>query len=324
MKPLGRGILRRMALRIALFGQAAFGRDTLERLLEKGHRVVGVFAPPEGSRPDALSERAEELGIPLVRRRYYRKKTGEVIPAAVAAYRMLEAELNVLASVQVFLPSEIVDAPKHQSICFHPSLLPKYRGGAAMQWQIIDGVAETGVSIFVPDQGFDTGPILLQKGGVKLDPSETTASLFFDKLHPLGVEAIVETVEKIDAGTAQPVPQDEASATHQPLVDDSIAAIVLSRGAQEIDRLVRGCDPQPGAFIRIAGKPVRVYDARLEAEAAGEPGEILSIDATGLRLALKGGVLRIGRVRADMAKEAASAFAARVGLSSGDRVEGGA
>ena len=159
---------------------------------------------------------------------------------------------------------------------------------------------------------------------MKLDPSETTASLFFDKLHPLGVDAIVETVEMIDAGTAQAVPQDEASATHQPLVDDSIAAIDLSRGAQEIDRLVRGCDPQPGALIRVAGKPVRLYDARLEAEAAGERGEILSIDASGLRLVLTGGVLCIGRVRADMAKEAASDFAARVGLSSGDRVEGGA
>ena len=129
-----------MTLRIALFGQAAFGKDTLDQLREKGHDVVGVFAPPEGSRPDALAERGAELGIPLVRRRYYRKKTGEAIPAALEAYKALDADLNVLASVQVFLPSELVDAPKHKSICFHPSLLPKYRGGAAMQWQIIDGV----------------------------------------------------------------------------------------------------------------------------------------------------------------------------------------
>ncbi|MEE9278686.1 MAG: methionyl-tRNA formyltransferase [Myxococcota bacterium] len=312
-----------MALRIALFGQADFGRNTLDLLLEKSHRVVGVFAPPEGPRPDALAERAGELGIPLVRRRYYRKKTGEAIPAALEAYRALTAELNVLASVQVFLPGEIVDAPRHQSICFHPSLLPKYRGGAAMQWQIIDGVEETGVSIFVPHQGADTGPIVLQRGGVKLGPAETTASLFFDKLQPLGVSAIVEAVQKVDAGEARPEPQDESKATHQGLVDDSVAAVDLGRSAGEIDRLVRGCDPQPGAHVRVAGKTVRLYDVRLEAEEAGTPGQILGIDSSGLRLALRGGVLRIGRVRADMGKEAASAFAERAGLASGDRVESG-
>ena len=311
-----------MALRIALFGQAAFGKDTLDLLRAKGHEVVGVFAPPEGSRPDVLAERATELGIPLVRRRYYRKKTGEAIPAALEAYKALDADLNVLASVQVFLPSELVDAPKHKSICFHPSLLPKYRGGAAMQWQIIDGVEETGVSIFVPDVGADTGPIALQKGGVKIGPTETTASLFFDKLHPLGVKAIVEAVELIAAGTARPVTQDETVATHQGLVDDEIAAVDLSRSAVEIDRLVRGCDPQPGAFLRFGGKPLRLYDATLEAGEEGEPGEILSVDASGLRLALRGGVLRVGRVRADMGKEPAAAFVERAGLGSGDRIEG--
>ena len=313
-----------MALRIALFGQADFGKRTLDLLLEKGHRVVGVFAPPEESRPDALAARASELGIPLVRRRHYRKKTGEAIRAALDAYRDLGAELNVLDSVQVFLPSEILDAPKHKSICFHPSLLPEYRGGAAMQWQIIDGLEETGVSIFIPDQGADTGPLVLQKGGVKIGPSETTASLFFDKLLPLGVDAVVEAVERIDAGAPRPQPQDEGRASHQRLVDDGIAAVDLTRSASEIDRLVRACDPQPGAFIRIDGKPVRLYDAGLELEAAGEPGEILSVDSAGLRLALRGGVLRIGRVRADMGKEAASAFASRTGLRSGVRVESGA
>lgn len=312
-----------MALRIALFGQAEFGKRTLDLLRERGHRVVGVFAPPEGGRPDALAERATELGIPLVRRRYYRKKTGEAIPAALEAYRALDAQLNVLASVQVFLPREITDAPVHRSICFHPSLLPAYRGGAAMQWQIIDGVKETGVSVFVPDEGADTGPIVLQRGGVALDPTETTASLFFDKLLPLGVQAMVDAVDLIDSGRAQPRAQDEARATHQGLVDDAVAAVDLAKSAAEIDCLVRGCDPQPGAFVRVEGKPVRLYDARLEPEAGSAPGEVLSVDASGLRIALRGGVLRVGRVRADMGKEAASAFAERAGLSSGDRVESG-
>ena len=315
-----------MALRIALFGQAVFGRDCLDRLIEKGHAIVGVFAPPEGGRPDALAERAGELSLPVVRRRYYRKKTGEAISAALEAYRALEAELNVLASVQVFLPAEIVDAPVHRSICFHPSMLPRYRGGAALQWQIIRGERETGVTVFVPDQGADTGPIVVQKGGVEISPTETTGSLFFDKLHPLGVEAIIEAVEKIDSGSAEPAPQDETRASHLGLVDDAVAAIDLARSAEQIDRLVRGCDPQPGAFVRHAGEVVRLYDASLETlpAGAGPPGAVLAVGDGGLELALRGGCLRVGRVRASAGKEPASAWAERVGLVPGDRIESGA
>ena len=122
-----------MTLRIALFGQAAFGKDTLDQLREKGHDVVGVFAPPEGSRPDALAERGAELGIPLVRRRYYRKKTGEAIPAALEAYRALNADLNVLASVQVFLPERAGRRPEAQERLLSPvtaAEIPRRRGDA--------------------------------------------------------------------------------------------------------------------------------------------------------------------------------------------------
>lgn len=312
-----------MSLRVALFGQAQFGKDTLEGLLQRGHEVVGVFAPPEGARPDPLAERAKELRIPLIRRRFFRKKGGAAIPEAVEEYRALEAELNVLASVQVFIPSEITDAPKHKSICFHPSLLPLYRGGAAIQWQIIDGVQQTGVSIFVPDEGADTGPVVVQKGGVPIEATDTTSSLFFNKLQPLGVEAILEAVDLIDAGKASPQVQDESRATHQGLVTDEVAAIDLNRPAAEIDRLVRGCDPQPGAFLRYDGHPVRLFDATLEVAEAGEPGEIVAIDDNGLTIALRGGRLHLKRVRADQGKEAASEFAKRAGLSTGQRFTSG-
>ncbi|MFQ5935420.1 MAG: methionyl-tRNA formyltransferase [Acidiferrobacterales bacterium] len=312
-----------MSLRVALFGQAQFGKDTLDGLVERGHKVVGVFATPEGPRPDPLAERAKELGITLVRRRYYRKKSGQAIQEAVDEYRALDADLNVLASVQVFIPSEITDAPKHKSICFHPSLLPLYRGGAAIQWQIIDGVDETGVSIFVPDQGVDTGPVVFQKGGVRIGPTDTTGSLFFSKLQALGVEAILEAVDLIDKGEAAPEVQDESRATHQGLIDDKVAAIDLACPAAEIDRLVRGCDPQPGAFLRLDGNHVRLFDVKLEAGDSGEPGEIVAIDDTGIVVALQGGHLRVGRVRADQGKEPASAFAARAGITAGQRFESG-
>jgi methionyl-tRNA formyltransferase len=314
-----------MSLRIALFGQAAFGRETLERVRANGHEVVGVFAPPDAGRPDPLAERAAELGIPLVRRRFFRKKTGEPIRAALDEYSALEADLNLLASVQVFLPREITDAPRHKSLCFHPSLLPRFRGGAALQWQIILGERESGVSIFIPDDGVDTGPILVQKGGVTLSPTETTATLFFEKLQPLGIEALVEAVERVATGGAHAWKQDESLATAQGLVDDTVAAIDLAAPAHEIDRLVRGCDPQPGAFLKLAGGPVRLFEVALLPAASGAPaGSVLPSDGAGLAIALRGGVLRVKRVRADAGKEAAADFARRVGLQVGQTFESGA
>ena len=312
-----------MALRIALFGQAPLAVDCLDRLLAEGHELVGVYAPPDTGRPDALATRADELALPLLRRRHFQKKSGEPIPAALETYGELGAELNVLASMTSFLPCEITNAPPHKSLCFHPSLLPRFRGGNAMQWQIISGERESGVTIFVPDAGVDTGPIVVQKGGVPIASDETTGTLFFSKLYPLGVEAIIEAVQKIDRGDAKPARQDDREASFQGLVDDETAAIDLGRSAGEIDRLVRGCDPQPGAFVRLAGAPLRLFDVQLEPGQNAAPGTICAIDDAGVALALRGGVLRVGRVRADAGKEAAQAWAKRAGVAAGARIESG-
>jgi len=186
------------------------------------------------------------------------------------------------------------------------------------------GERDTGVSIFVPDDGVDTGPVAIQRGGVQISADDTAGTLFFKKLYPLGVEAMLEAVRAIDRGA--PVRQSQAAqlATHQGLVDDRVAAIDLARSAAEIDRLVRGCDPQPGAYVRFAGEPLRLLDARLEPGETSEPiGSVLAIDALGLRLALRGGTLHVARVRTGGAKEAAQDFAARVGLAPGTRLASG-
>lgn len=310
-----------MSLRIALFGQAPLAVDVLDGLLDAGHDIAAVYAPPDTGRPDALAERAEAHGLVLFRRRYFRRKGGGAIPAALEDYRGLDVELNVLASMTSFLPREITDAPVHKSLCYHPSLLPRFRGGNALQWQVIEGEVETGVSVFVPDEGADTGPILVQKGGEKIGPRDTAGSLFFDKLYPLGVQAVLEAVELVDSGRARPRAQDESAATHQGLVDDEVAAIDLARPASEIDRRVRGCDPQPGAWLRAGGEPVRLYDVALEPEAGGEPGRLLEVGEREIRLALRGGSLKVGRVRGDAGKEPAAEFARRHGLEPGARFE---
>jgi len=309
-------------LRLALFGQAAFGKDCLDRLHSAGYEIAGVLAPPDTGRPDPLAARAEELGLRVLRRRFFRTKEGKAIPAAVSEHAQLGADLNVLAFVTALLPREITEAPRLGSICFHPSLLPAYRGGSALAWQIILGERESGVSVFRVDEGTDTGPIVVQKRGVAIEPRDSAGTLYFQKLYPLGVEAVVEAVRLIDEGRARPQVQDEARASFQGLVDDATARIDLERPALEIDRLVRGCDPNPGAFLRFRGAPLRLFDAWLEPGAASAaPGTVLSIDGEALRIGLRGGVLRAARLRGEGAKESAKAFAERAGLRAGDRLE---
>jgi len=313
-----------MAIKLAVFGQAAFGKDCLDRLHAAGYEIAGVIAPPDAGKPDPFAARADELGLRAIRRRFFRTKEGKAIPAAVAEHAQLGADLNVLAFVTAFLPREITDAPRLGSICFHPSLLPKFRGGNALAWQIIAGERESGVSVFQVDEGTDTGPIVVQKRGVAIEPRDSAGTLYFQKLYGLGVDAVVEAVEQIATGSARPQPQDESQASFQGLVDDAVARVDLSRPAVEIDRLVRGCDPNPGAFVRVRGRQLRLFDAWLEpAKPGAAPGAVVSIDGEALRIALAGGVLRVGRVRGDGGKEAASAFAERAGLRAGDFVENG-
>jgi methionyl-tRNA formyltransferase len=306
-----------MALRIAFFGQAPFGRDCLVRLLEAGHELVGVYAPPEGGRPDPLAEEAAARGLPLFRHKRFRRK-GEAIGELVAEHAALGADLNVLAFVTVILPPEIVDAPPHGSLCFHPSLLPEYRGGNALAWQIMLGAKEAGVTVFRPDEGVDTGPIVVQKGPVAIAPTDTAASLYFDKLYALGVDAVAEAVDVVAKGVAVYAPQDESRASHQGLVSDEDARIDWSRAAETLDRQLRGCDPSPGAWaVRAAGdEVVRMFDGRLEGVRDGAPGEVVRVEEGRAWIAARGGCLCVGRVKIGDGKK----IPAAEGLSVGDRL----
>jgi methionyl-tRNA formyltransferase len=286
-----------MPLKIALFGQAPFGRDVLARLQSDGHEIVGVYTPPAGRRPDPLAEAALAQQLPLLRHRRFRRE-GAAIPELLDEHRALGADLNVLAFVTVILPSEIVDGPPHASLCFHPSLLPRFRGGNALAWQIIEGERESGVTVFRPDAGVDTGPIVVQRGGVPIRDDDTSASLYFDRLYPLGIDAIAHAVGQVADGTARFSPQDESLATHQGLVDDTVARIDWSRDAATLDRLIRGCDPQPGALAQRGDEPVRLFDCRrIEAFGDAPPGSIAELPEDRIGIAALGGGLSIGRVR---------------------------
>jgi methionyl-tRNA formyltransferase len=313
-----------VALRLAVFGQADFGRDVLVRLIDAGHAVVGAYAPPEGARPDPLASEARERGLPLHRyRRFRRRRAGtkgwEPIPEILAEYRDLDAELNVLAYVTAILPPEIVEYPPRGSLCFHPSLLPRFRGGAALAWQIILGERESGVTVFRPDAGVDTGPIVIQRGGVPIGSTDTAASLYFERLYPLGVQAVVDAVAAVDAGTATYQPQDESRATFQGLVGEAEARLDWSWDVAELDRRIRGCDPQPGAHARRAGETIRLFDGRrVEGEGKAPPGTILGIADGRLLIAARGGRLAVGRVRLGEGKKVPAADA---GLAVGERLD---
>jgi methionyl-tRNA formyltransferase len=197
------------------------------------------------------------------------------------------------------VPERILFAPRLKTICFHPSLLPRHRGASAINWTLIQGDDETGVSWFWPDRGIDTGPLLLQRR-VPIGANDTTGTLYFNALFPLGIETLSEAMRLIESGNPPRIAQDDSRASYEPICRDEHARIEWARPAREVHNLIRGCDPQPGAFALLGGQQLRLYDAILAAApAAGavSPGTILELDAAGLRVALDGGTLLVRRVR---------------------------
>jgi methionyl-tRNA formyltransferase len=302
-------------MRIILIGQAAFAAKVLESLLERNENIVAVYAPPDrpGGRTDPLKNTPISKSIDVFQPKTYKDD------AVFAEYKDLNPDLTVMAFVTDIIPERFFDVPTHGTINYHPSLLPRHRGASAINWAVIMGDTKTGLSIFWPDGGIDTGLILLQKE-ITINPDDTTGSLYFNHLFPMGVEAILESIDLIKAGSAPEIAQDETGATYEPPCDDKVAGIDFSKPAQEVFNLVRGCDPQPGAFALFKGEKVRFYGAKLTEEViAKAPGTILAIDDKGIQVAVAGGRLAVGKVRTvKSGKMAAAEFANEQGLNVGD------
>jgi len=305
-----------MGLRIAIFGQALFGREVSERLADAGHEVVGVYAPPGGLRADPLAELADQRGWRLFRYERFRRKRS-AIPELVDEYRSLGAELNVMPFTTSILPESIVNHPTHGSLCFHPSVLPAYRGGAALAWQIILGATESGVSVFRVEGGVDAGPVAVQKRGVAISSTDTAASLYFDKLYPLGIEAMFEAVSRVADGTVNFIAQSEDGASFQGLVTDEVARIDWSRPADEIDRLIRGCTPNPGAITEYAGQIVRLFGSRLlEGDCDAPAGTVMGSERDEVLIAAGGSRVAVSKIRLG----GGGKLAAAAGIESGVRL----
>jgi methionyl-tRNA formyltransferase len=281
-----------IVLRIALIGQAAFAEKALEILHSRGEEIVHVFAPPDvaGARPDPLKAKALEMGLPLSQPASFR---GD---AAYDHFKSLNADLAVMAFVTIIVPERILFAPRLRTICFHPSLLPRHRGASAINWTLIQGDAETGISWFWPDRGIDTGPLLLQRR-VPVGINDTTGSIYFNTLFALGIETLGEALDLVKAGDPPKIPQDETLASYEPRCRDEHARVDFARPAREVHNLVRGCDPQPGAFADLNRVRLRLYESSMADERTGAaPGTVLSLD-DGMKIAAADGAIIVRRVR---------------------------
>jgi methionyl-tRNA formyltransferase len=300
-------------MRIILAGQGPFGEKTLDALIQRGEDIVGVFCP-KGKSGAAMKALAENAGIALFQPDHM--KDAEVREA----YLELKPDLVVLAFVTDILPEHLLEIPSIGTICYHPSLLPRHRGSSGINWAVIQGDTRTGLTILWADKGIDTGAILLQKE-VDIAPDDTTGSLYFNKLFPMGIDAIVEAVALIKNGQAPKTAQDDSLATYEPPCDETYAGIDWSKPAREVYNLVRGCDPQPGAYSTLGGQKVKFYTVQL-LDSAGEnrPGQVVGIGAGAVVVALNGGALKIGKMKSEKgAKLNADDCAGEMGLKVGMR-----
>ena len=293
-------------MRVVIVGQQAFGRSVLEAFVARGDTIAGVFAAPEkpGSRPDPLVVAAEERKLPVHRFPKYSA------PEALDALKACNADIGVMAYVLLFAPPEFCAIPKHGMIQFHPSLLPLHRGPAAIPWAIIRGRSETGLTIFRPTPGLDEGPIILQKR-IPIGPNDTAASLYFDKIFPLGVEALLQAADLVTAGRATEWTQDEKEATYEGWVREAEARINWANHVDFVYDLIRGCNPAPGAWTTYKSgegeeqkeQKLYLFDAKkivaptFGAVRGKKIGEIVSAGPEGLRIHAQGGFIEVSRLR---------------------------
>lgn len=305
-------------MNIVIIGQSAFGKSVLEALAERDEdQVVGVFAPPSReNRPlDPITEAATELEVPIFEFKRLRDQE------AIDKFKSLEPDLCVMAFVTDIVPMEMIDCPSLGTIQYHPSLLPLHRGPSSINWPIIYGETETGLTIFWPDKGLDTGPVLMQKNA-EIEADETLGSLYFNKLYPLGVEALIESVDLVRTGNAPKIVQDESKATYEGWCKAEDVDVDWSASTSAVFNMIRGADPQPGANTTFNGTRVSLYDASLFAPSSSKPAEtglLLASGESGIIISTGDGSVNIGRLKtAGRKKVSAAEWTESAGAKIGD------
>ena len=272
-------------MKVVFMGTPDFSVPVLEALVEAGHKVLCVYCQPprpagrgKKDRPSPVQARAEELGLPV---RFPKSLKGEAEQAEFAA---LEPDIAVVVAYGLILPQAVLDAPVKGCLNIHASLLPRWRGAAPIHRAIMAGDKETGVCIMQMEAGLDTGPVLLRKV-VLIGAEETTAELH-DRLSALGAGAIVEALANLDG--LEPVSQPEEGVTYAKKIDKAEARVDWTKPAVEVDRLIRGLSPFPGAWCEVEGERLKLLRSRV-VEGKGSAGQVLG----GLRIACGDGAVEI-------------------------------
>jgi methionyl-tRNA formyltransferase len=284
-------------MRIAIVGQQDFGKAVLEAFLARGDEVAGVFCAPEkpGAKADALNTAAKEKGVQVFQ--FASLKSDE----AKAAMKKLDVELGIMAFVLQFAPQDFVNIPKRGTIQYHPSLLPKYRGPSSINWPIIRGDTKTGLTIFRPTDGLDEGPVLLQKEA-PIGPDDTLGTVYFDRLFPMGVKAMLEAADLVVSSKHREVVQDESQATYEGWCRKAEARIHWANHVDFIYNTIRGCNPAPGAWTLLAERELQIFDARklpvrTFGAVKGKVGEIVEATDKSFQVTAQGGRIEVMRAK---------------------------
>ncbi len=305
-------------MKIAIIGQQDFGKTVLDAFLERKDDVAGVFCAPEkpGAKPDPLRTAAEEHGLKVFQFPSLR------VPEAHDALKALKVDIGVMAYVLQFAPDTFTHLPRLGTIQFHPSLLPKYRGPSSISWPIIRGDTKTGLTIFRPNEGLDEGPVILQKH-CDIGPDETIGEVYFNKLFPMGVKAIIEAADLVFTGKHTETVQDESAASYEGWCRAGEAHIQWASHVDFVYNVIRGTNPAPGAWTTLNGKKVQIFDARKHlfrkyGDVPGKVGEVAEVTDSSFKVTAQGGVIEVLRARGEDGKKLSGGdFARAQGLAKG-------
>lgn len=303
-------------MRIVLHGQQAFGEAVLQKLLDRGEDVVAVCCAPtkEGKPEDPLALLARDKGIPL------HQPASWKTPEALELMQSFKADICMMAYVLLFVPEAVRDAPTYGTFQYHPSLCPLHRGPSSINWPIAMGKTHTGLTIFWPDDGLDEGPIMLQKT-CAIGADETLGDIYFKKLFPMGVDAMLEGLDMVKAGVIIKHDQRLEDGTYEGWFKKDSAKLDWTKPVAETYNTIRAANPAPGAWTTLNGAEVKIYDAaRMDGD--GTPGEIMDISEEGVTVQGNGGRILIKRVRPEAsgkipASEWASAITLEIGYTLG-------
>lgn len=305
-------------MRLIVMGQQAFGKDALNKIIDAGtDEVVAVYCEPdrEGKPVDPIKEYAQELGLVVEQPPHFKDQTTLDV---LASY---EADLMIMAFVNVFVPEAARDTPKLGSICFHPSLLPLHRGPSAVNWPIIMGSDRSGFSWFYPTDGLDEGDVLLN-WECPIDPDDTVINLYFKKIYPAAVDSVLQVCDLFRAGDPPHMLQDESKATYERRCTAKHAHIDWFKPVEQVYNLIRGTNPAPGAWTTHAGSTLGVFDC-VRIPGDGVAGRIMDISDDGVSVQSVGGRILVKRVKPEgQAKQTAGEYAASSGLKVGDDLGG--